>query len=406
MYKHFRNILAVAACLGLMVGAAGAAEANNPSRPFEKPLKAVQDAMAAKKFDEASARVAEARALPNPTAYDTYVINEFAGVIDYNRKKYAEAYVSLNANADSPFLAGKGDRHKSLAGLAYELKNYPAAIEHCNKAAQLGATGDGVDLIEMQAYYQLGKNKEAGTSARQMIELDEKAGRKPDKLALQILFQTQGKLNDAKGQGDTLEKMLRYYPTPDTWIRAIASLKDQADKSRDERLTLQVYRLMEEVGALKSWPQFNEMAQLAAGQGFPGESQRVLEAAFAKNLFPEGRDKERASRYLESSKKQAAAEKDGMGKVVTMAQAAADGNLLVAAGASYAFNYADAAKGVPLIQQGITKGSLKSMNDAYITLGAVAAKAGNKAEALKAFGKVEKDGVYENLAKLWSLHVR
>jgi tetratricopeptide (TPR) repeat protein len=279
MYKQFRNVLAVAACLAMFGSAVHAAEGNNPSRPFEKPLKAVQESMQARKYDEALAKLSEARALPNPTAYDTYVINEFAGVAYANKQKYPEAYEALKANADSPFLAKKGDRQHQLATLAYALKNYAAAVEHCTKVDQEGAGDDQSSLILMQANYQLGKNKEAGVTAKQMIDADEKAGRKPDKIALQILFQTQGKLNDNKGQGQTLEKMLRFYPTPDTWVRAIAGLKDQADKSRNERLTLQVYRLMEEVGALKSWPQYNEMAQLAAGQGFPGESQRVLEAA-------------------------------------------------------------------------------------------------------------------------------
>src|SRR5258706_16480598 len=117
-----RMIVVASACLAFM--AAVPVSAENPSKPFEKPLKAVQDAMAAKKFEEASTKLREARGLPNPTAFDNFVMNEFAGVIYANQQKYSEAYDALSAGANSPFLPAKAQRQKALAQRAYQLKNY------------------------------------------------------------------------------------------------------------------------------------------------------------------------------------------------------------------------------------------------------------------------------------------
>jgi hypothetical protein len=168
-------------------------------------------------------------------------------------------------------------------------------------------------------------------------------------------------------------------------------------------LTLQTYRLMQEVGTLKRSDQYAEMAQLAQEQGFPGEAQTVLEQGMEKNVFTEQRDKERATRLLEAAKKLAATARQSLPNDEKAAMAAPNGEVLVAVGSSYLINGNDPVKAVPLITQGITKGGLKSVNDAYLNLGLAQARAKNVAEAQKAFGKVDKDPGYERLAKLWAL---
>jgi len=404
MSKLSRMLMVASACLAFC--AAMPASAENPSRPFEKPLKAVQELMTARKFDEAAVKLREARALPNPTAYDTFVINEFAGVIFVNQQKYAESYDALNANANSQFLAAKAQRQQALAGLAYQNKNYQAAIEHVNNAEAQGALNDNLRVLRAQAYYLTNKFREAGSALNEIVSSDERAGRKPEKTSLLLLRQVQDKLGDNAGQGRTLEKLLNYYPSPDLWTLAVASLKDRADKAKDDRLTLQVYRLLADVGSLKSAPQYSEMAQLAVEQGFPGEAVRVLDQALSKGVYTDKLEKDRAGRLMEQAKKLVADERNNMPKIEAMANKAADGNLLVAAGSSYAFNLDNPGRGSALVGAGIAKGSLKSLNDAYITQGVIFAKMKNTAEAERSFDKVEKSDTYERLAKLWSLHVR
>jgi tetratricopeptide (TPR) repeat protein len=229
-----------------------------------------------------------------------------------------------------------------------------------------------------QSWYLQSKWKEAATALQDLISRSERGGKHPTEQSLLLLRQCYQKLNDDSGEGRVFEKLLAYYPKPDYWAVAISSLRQSVAK--DDKLTLHVYRLMAAVGALKRSDQYAEMAQLAVEQGFPGEAQTVLEQGIAKGVFTEQRDKERNGRLLESAKK-------------------------LVAGSSYLINLSDASKGATLIAQGIAKGSLKSLNNAYIMLGLAYARAKNVAEAEKAFGKVEKSEPYERLAKLWILQV-
>lgn len=401
MFRKSKLVLAAFACVALLAVNAQAAE--NVSRPMEKPLKAVQDAMAAKKWDEATAKLREAQAVSGKTAYDLYVINEFSGFINIQQGKLAEAFDLYVANVDSPYLPSKPTRYKQLFTLAYTLKNYPAAVEYGTKAIQAGDDSDDTRTIVAQSWYLQSKWKEAATALQDLISRSERAGKHPTEQSLLLLRQCYQKLNDDSGEARVFEKLLAYYPKPDYWAVAISSLRQSVAK--DDKLTLHVYRLMANVGALKRADQYAEMAQLAVEQGFPGEAQTVLEQGIAKGVFTEQRDKERNGRLLESAKKLVAGERTGLPKVETEAAASPNGELLVAAGSSYLINLGDAAKGATLIAQGITKGSLKSLNNAYIMLGLAYARSKNVAEAEKAFGKVEKSEPYERLAKLWILQV-
>jgi hypothetical protein len=408
MSRH--NLFAAALCgcmLSLSAAPAMSAEQQGPavSRPMEKPLKAAQDAMNAKKYDEALELLKQAQALPDKKPYDQFVINEFLGPIYARQNKYAEAYEAFAANADSQYLTqGKGDRYKVLATLAYSLKNYPGAVEWGNKAIAAGDNGNDVQLIVAQSYFLLNKYKEAASATQELVARAERAGQRPQEANLKLLWECYRKLNDENAEGKVIEKLLTYYPKPDYWANAMASLQQMA--SHNDKLTLQTYRLMADVGTLKRSDQYAEMAQLAQEQGFPAEAQTVLEQGMAKNVFTEQRDKERATRLLEAAKKLAGRARQSLPKDEQQAAAAPNGELLVAVGSSYLINANDAAKAAPLIAQGIAKGGLKSVNDAYINLGLAQARSKNVAEAQKAFGKVDKDEGYERLAKLWALRAR
>jgi len=403
MFKKSKIALATLACVALIGGAV--VEAEDVSRALAKPLKAAQDALKAKNYDEALAKLREAQGNPSKTAYDQYVINEFLGPVYARQSKFAEAYDAYSANVDSQFLpaADRAARYKLLAQLSYQLKNYASAIDYGNRAINAGESGNDMQLIVSQSYYLTGKYKDAATSMMALVNAAERSGQRPTETSLKFLWDCYRKLDDDSAQGRIVEKLLNYYPKPDYWANAMATL---AQGTKDERLQMQVYRLMEDVGTLKRADQYSEMAQLAFEQGFPGEAQRILEQGMAKNVFTEDREKARNTRLLETVKKQAAAEKAGLAKVEQEAQAAKTGDLLVAVGASYLLNFGDATKAASLITQGIAKGSLKSPNDAYVMLGLAQTRAKNSADAVKSFGKVDGDSGYERLAKLWSLRAR
>ena len=86
------------------------------------------------------------------------------------------------------------------------------------------------------------------------------------------------------------------------------------------------------------------------------------------------------------------------------AAAAKDGNALVAIGFSMATG-GEAAKGIPLMQQGIAKGGLKRPEDARLHLGIAQVIAGDAKAQATLRGVTGADGTAD-LARLWSLYAR
>ncbi len=403
MLRQSKMMWAALACAVMLGGAA--AQAQEVSKALAKTLKAAQDSFLAKNYDAALASLREAQANPAKTAFDQYAINEFLGPIYANQKKYPEAFEAFSANVESPYVKpeDRGVRYKVLMQLAYANKNWPGVVDYGNRAVRAGAGGADAEQFIAQAYYQQGKYREAISGMQDLVTRAEKAGQRPSEDSLLLLADSYNRLGDDAARARIMEKLLSYYQKPNYWANALASSQQTI---RDVKLRLNLYRLMAEVGTLRTADQYSEMAQLAVEQGFPGEAVQVLEQGLGKNVFTDQREKDRAGRLLESSRRQVAAEKAGLAQVEKEAQGAATGDLLVAVGASYLLNVGDASKGLALINQGVSKGSLKSPNDAYMLLGVAQARAKNGAEAQKAFGKVDGDANYERLAKLWSLRTR
>ncbi len=410
MFRSSKPLVAVCvAALSLAGGFLQAAEEPKVSRAMEKPLKACNDSYQAKKFDDAIAKCKEATSLPNRSAYDNFVINQILAVSYAQTKRYTEAYPVLKEVVESPYVDRKSKDVfiLTLGQIAFGAKDYPAAIDWAQKAIADGQDNADTRGMIANSYYAQKKFKECTTAAQDVVGRAEKAGQRPTENSLQMLFACQSNSNDMSGQGRTIEKLVTYYPKPDYWLNAMITLIQSAQSAHDDRLLLQVYRLQADVGTMKRNDQYGEMAKLAMEQGYPGEAVSVLDQAMAKNVFTDAREKAQYGRLLEAAKKGLEQEKLDVAKSEQEAMKSANGDLLIAVGASYLFNLGDATKAVTLIQQGITKGVAKiPVYDAYVTLGLAQAKAKNAAEGDKAFGKVDKNDNYERLAKLWSLRVK
>ena len=89
------------------------------------PLQEAQNLAKAKKIKEANAKYKEAAAVPNKTAYETYVLGEMGAYIALQGKDYAgaaRAYESTLESGQVP-AAQKADRVKLVAQLNYAQKN-------------------------------------------------------------------------------------------------------------------------------------------------------------------------------------------------------------------------------------------------------------------------------------------
>lgn len=404
----FVAALASLVLLGGVIGAAplAIAQEGGPtvSKGVAKPLKAAQEAMQKKEWQTALAKLNEADAVSGRSAYDNFLISEMRGYIYVRTNNFAEAARNLEAGLNSGLLpaADVPSRYRALVQINYQLKNYGAAIEWGNKAIKAGyADGDTYTLIA-QAYYVQGNYKETLRFVNGLVDDQTKRGQTPKKQYLELILSSCTKLSDAACQRDALERMIRYYPSPELWQNVMYAMVRKP--GLDDRVLLNTFRLAFDVGAMGG-DEYTEMAQLAIEQGTPGEAVTVLDKAFASNAFDEQRAKDKNTRLLESAKKAAATDQAGLPKLEADAAKAKTGGAEVGLGKAY-YSYGQYDKAAAAIQRGITKGGVPDLAEAQLLLGVSYFKSGQKDAAIKAFDSILKDPKYGDLANLWKIRVR
>jgi tetratricopeptide (TPR) repeat protein len=371
------------------------------SKTVAKPLKAAQEALAAKKLDEALAHVREAQgAAGEKTTYDSYVMNIMLFQIYQQKQDMADAIPVLQSASQSQYATPEQQKVwlRNIALYYFQQKDYPKALEVADQAVKHGVNDlDTLGLIA-KAEYLTGKYKDAAAQMQEVVSKQDK----PDEESLKLLWQFDLKASDDAGAAKAVEKLVTYYPKPEYWANALAPLVRMDIK--DAHLQLNVYRLMNDVGVLKLPTDYAEMAEIALDAGYPGETQNVLQQAFAKNVFVEQRDKDRYQHLLEGAKQRSAKDQAQLATVEQTAAGAPNGDALIQLGAAY-ISYGQNDKAVAAISKGIAKGGLKSVDEANLLLGLAQLRQKNNAAAQQAFDKVasSSNNGYARLGKLWAL---
>lgn len=385
----------------LLAGSAFAAEQPTVSNKLAKPLKAAQDAIAAKNYDEALSKLKEAQAVPERTAYDNYVINTFLLKLYAGKQDMAAEVPIVEQLAQSQYTTPDQKKVylKSVAQYYYQQKDYSKAIESAQEAIKAGASDSDTQGLIARAQYLSGKYKEAAASMTEIVGKMEK----PDEESLKLLWQFDDKAGDKAGAAKTVDRLVAYYPKPEYWLNALAPLVNSDTK--DAHVQMNVYRLMLDVGVLKRSSDFAEMAELALDQGYPGETQSVLQKAFSENVFTEQRDKDRYQHLLDGAKTRATNDQASLPSQEKDAEAAANGDKLIQVGAAY-LSYGQNDKAIANLTKGIAKGNLKYPDEANLLLGIAQMRSHNASEAQKLFEKVaaSSNAGYSRLGKLWALH--
>jgi Tfp pilus assembly protein PilF len=372
-----------------------AADAPTVSRAAAKPLKAAQDALKDKKFDEALTHLKEAQAIPEKTAYDSFVINQDLLYIYVQKQDYSAAAPILESTAESQYATADQTKTwlKALFAIDYQQKDYAKTVEIGGQLTRRGITDSETLSTIADSQSKLGKYKDAAATVDQIIAHQEK----PEEKLLVFQWNMYNNAKDEADASKTLEKLVSLYPKPDYWLNALSSLLKMDIK--DPHLQLNVYRLMSDVGVLKQPREFGDMADIALDAGFPGETVSVLEQGFQKNIFVEQRDKDRYQHLLDGAKQRAASDQQSLGK-----NEPADGNGYVQLGAAY-LSYGQFDKAVLNLNKGLQKGGLKSSDEANLLLGIAELRSKNTSEAQKAFDKAASSSNpgYARLGKLWAL---
>ncbi len=378
------------------------------SREIGKPLQQANEDERKGKYKEALEQLAKADAYSKKTPWDQHIINELKIYAYIKTKDYENAVKPMEQTIDDGFTdpAQVKNRIRDLGVIYYQMKNYDKAIQYGERAVKGGFADPTTHTIVTQAYYLKGDYRNAMRFTNNYIDEEIKNGETPKEQQLQIVLNSCIKLNDQSCTTRALERIVTYYPKPEYWQDLVDTMYQSKQAENNDVDTLDIYRLANDVGAMKRPQEYLEMAQLAFEQGTPGEAQQVLEKAFGQNMFTDPHMRERAQRLLTKAKKDSATDEASLPKLQQDASAAATGDKDVALGAAY-LSYQKYDQAVTALQEGIAKGGLKNPAQAQLLLGIAQLKAGNKDAAAKTFHSVKGgDPVLERLANLWSVHAR
>lgn len=395
--------LAAAGVVGFVGGAlapatAVAAAAKKPTLTpaVIKPLKAAQDAITAKNWDEAMLQIQEAQKVEGRTAYDDYQINDFLWFVQYQRKEMAGAATSLESVVNSGFMPPEvlTQRLKALMQLNLASQNYAKAVEWGNKYLAANPSDQEAALQIAQATYLAKDYAGAKAAAEKLIAASTP---KPSEDVLKLLLRSNMELKNDAGALAALELLVRHYPAQKYWEDL---LTNQLFRTKDERALRHLYRLMADTNTVDKADDYSEMGASLLLGGYPNEAKQVLERGMGSGVFS-GDAKARAQGDLDRARAQAAADNKDLPGAAAALAAAKTGNQMVATGKLY-FSSGDYAKATDAIQKGIAKGGVTDVDDANMLLGIALARSGKTAEAATAFSAV-KDAKMTDVARLWKL---
>jgi tetratricopeptide (TPR) repeat protein len=391
------SMLAVAGWLGVagtMLVVPTTAEAQQTvSQKVGVPLKAAQDAIGRKRWEQALAKIREADAAPGKTGFEQYKINEMLWYVYLQQGRNGDAARVLEGQiASGQMPAGeKVQRTKTLSQLYARAGNYGKAAQTAQQYLKSVPGDRDMQLLVANAFYQQKDYKGAIAAAERLMQ----GGGTPSEDLLQLVLRSNYELNDTAGTGRALEQLLRYYPSPDTWERVLDGYLKQTKQDHE---LMALYRLAEDVGALKEPGQYIDMTQALVIGGFGQEAERVMKKGIDAGVFT-GDDLTRAKRTLEAAKRRGDQERLALPKAAAQLAAAKSGDEIEKIGELY-FSAGDYAQAAATLQKAVARGGLADPDGAHMLLGIALKRKGDKVGAQKSFDAI-KDPKFAGVGKLW-----
>jgi predicted ATPase len=368
-----------------------------------KPLQAAQSLVKARKGREALAEVAKAEAVPNRTANENFVIQQMKGSAALAAGDNDTAIKAFEAVLATGKVSGRDEQQmvQAVAVGHYKNKDYAKAAQWTQRYFKEGGADPAMRTVLLQSYY-LGNdcnsvNKMLGAAA------DADSNKRASEEELQILANCYLRQKDTGGYVNAIEKLVVHYPKKEYWTDLLSRVQKKPGFS--DRLGVNVYRLRMATGNLVKPDDYMEMAQLAMQAGVASEAKAIMDKGYAAGILGKGDQAERHKRLQALVERSLADSLQKRAQEEREALAAKDGNDLVRIGLNYVYE-GNAAKGIPLIEQGIKKGGLKRPEDAKLRLGEAQLHAGNRQRGVQTLRDVKGNDGTADIARLWVLHAR
>lgn len=394
------NRLIVALAAALVMGAAQG-QAMRPE--VGKPLQAAEALIKSGKYREALAKVREADAVGGKSGAESTMVERMRLAAASGAGDADTAARSFDALGGSMSGAEKLRTIESIAGSYYRAKEYAKAQQWYARYFKEGGTSSANRTLMVQTQYLSGDFAGASKELMAEIQAAERSGATPSEDRINLLMNAAVRQKDVNGEAFALERLVTYYPKKEYWVTLLARLQRKPNFS--DRLSLDTYRLSLATGSMTAANDYSELAQLALQAGSGAEAKQVIDKGFAAGVLGTGPEAERHKRLRDLVNKRIDEAKKTQADDEKTALAAKDGNDLLTIGMNQVYE-GQKAKGLQLMQQGISKGGLKRPEDAKLHLGIAQLQAGENAKAQATLKTVSGADGTADLARLWSLYAR
>lgn len=388
------------------LGVASAYAQSEGVRPeLGKHLKAAGDLLKAGKFKEALAKVREAEAVGNRNATENFTL-EGMRVAAASGAADAESMVKGFEGQKATGKLGQTQQiqiMEAIAGTYLRANNAGKALEWANKCAAAGGNSPTLKQIQQQAQFKSGDMSAVMKDTLAEVQAEEKAGKVPSQDKLNLVLYAAQKKGDVATEAAMVDKLLNYYPRKELWAQVLGGLSQR--KGFSPRFGLDVYRLKFATGNLRTADDFMEFAQLAAQAGYPEEGKKVVDQGLQAGILGQGAEAGRHKRLQDLLSKKIGEAKAAQAQAENDARAAKEGDALVKLGLAMSFR-GEAAAGIKMIEEGLSKGNLKRPEDAKLYLGLAQFVGGDAAKAQTSWRGVKGGEGAADLARLWSVHAR
>ncbi|MCS0588766.1 tetratricopeptide repeat protein [Massilia norwichensis] len=359
----------------------------------------VKPLMDAKNYGEVQNRITQAEAFPDKSPYETYVLNRMKLSLATAKGDDQGSIAALEAIVASDKLpaADKPQFTQALAGMYYNAKNYPKAIEWFKRFQAENPNSDAATGPLVRSYYLSGDYANAMKLLRPQLEAAQQAGKTPSSEDLRLYASAAVKVKDDAAYQYGLEQLITYYPNDDVWMDAIYRGVVRKPGFNEANYP-DVLRL--EFAAVKvlTPEMYTELAELALKDGFPTEAKKVVDAGFAAGVLGTGSNAAQHRQLRDRATKEAANDAKNIASGEASAAKSKTGAGLVNLGWAYVtMDQFD--KGIPFIEQGIAKGGLKVPDEAKLRLGLAYLRAGQKDKAISTLQTVKAGGGLSDIAR-------
>ena len=368
-----------------------------------RPLQSAQELIKSGKFKEALAKVRDADAISAKTAAESLLIERMriAAASGAGDVETAARAFELISAAPKVAAADKLRMIESIAAGYYRGRDYARAMQWYQRYFRDGGSSAANRTLMIQSQYLAGDFAGAAKELTAEILATEKAGVIPPEDRINLLMNAAVRQKDIAGEAFALERLVSHYPKKEYWVALLNRLQRKPGFS--DRLGLDTYRLSLATGSMTAANDYSEMAQLALQAGSSAEAQKVVDIGFAAGALGTGAQAERHKRLRDLVAKRRVEAVRTRPDDERLAVAAKDGTELLALGMNLVYA-GDQARGLQLMQQGISKGGLKRPDDARLHLAIAQLMTGATATAQATLKTVAgTDGTAE-LARLWLLY--